>query len=184
MPQFNTMDLVLDVESGAVEVQPEKKKFLKYTSDKERLLLLTILATSAHKSGTKGTNETKFTKAVDILLMDNMYNSKGPKRDWSTIRNKFLSMLNVFKKKIGLETDALVNCSALPDVDSLSEVDTILFDMCRDEETANAETALLKEDADEKAAIKNGCVDVITSGGGRKGLAPMAKTLLETKPNT
>jgi hypothetical protein len=42
------MDLVLDVESGAVEVQPEKKKFLKYTSDMERLLLVTILATSAH----------------------------------------------------------------------------------------------------------------------------------------
>lgn len=178
------MDLILDVETGAVEEQPEKKKFLKYNSDMERLLLVTILATSAHKSGTKGTNEMKFTKVVDLLWMDNMYNSRGPKRDWSTIRHKFLTMLHVFKKKIGLGTDALVNCSALPDVDSLSETDSILFEICRDEETANAETAVLKEEADEKAAIKNGCTDVISSGGGRKGLAPMAKALLESKPTS
>ena len=56
--------------------------------------------------------------------------------------------------------------------------------MCRDEDTANTETSLLKEDADEKATIKNGCIDVITSGFGRKGLAPMAKALLESKPTS
>lgn len=186
MPQFEsciTMDVVLNVEIGGVEVQPEKK-FLKYTSEMEHLLLMTIFAANAHKSSTKGTNETKFSKIVDILWMDEMFNLKGPKRDWSTIRNKFLSMLITFKKKIGLGTETLINCSALPDVDSLNEIDTVLYDMCRDEETANTETALLKEDANEKAAIKNGCTDVITSGGDRKELAPMAKALLESKPTS
>jgi hypothetical protein len=36
------MDLVLNIVTGGVEVQPEKK-FLKYTSEMERLLLMTIL---------------------------------------------------------------------------------------------------------------------------------------------
>jgi hypothetical protein len=97
------MDLVLNIVTGGVEVQPVKK-FLKYTSEMERLLLMTILASNAHKSATKGTNEVKFTKVVDILWMDKIYNSKGPKHDWSTIRNKFLNMLNTFEKKIGLGT--------------------------------------------------------------------------------
>lgn len=135
------MDLVLNVETGGVEVEPERKKFLKYTLAMDLLLVKTILASNAHKSATKGTNEFKFTKVVDVIWADELFSFKGSKRDWSTVRNKFLSMLTAFKKKIGLGTDALVKCSALQDVDSLDELEAILFEMCRDEETANAEIA-------------------------------------------
>ena len=44
--------------------------------------------------------------------------------------------------------------------------------------------AILKEAADEKMAIKDSVCDVITSGGGRKGLPKMAKDLLATKPDS
>ena len=54
-------------------------------------------------------------------------------------------MLISFKNKIGLGTETLIDCSALPDVDSLNEIDTILYDMCRDEDTANTETSLLRK---------------------------------------
>ena len=77
-----------------------------------------------------------------------------------------------------------VNCSALPDIDLLTEMDSLLLNICRDEETANAETALLKEAADEKMAMKDGVCGIIISGGGRKGLPKMAKDLLATKPDS
>ena len=77
-----------------------------------------------------------------------------------------------------------VNCSALPDVDSLTEMESLLLDICRDEEIENAETAILKEAADEKMAMKDSVCDVITSGGSRKGLPKMAQDLLATKPDS
>ena len=80
--------------------------------------------------------------------------------------------------------DEKVNCSALPEIDSLMEMDALLLDICRDEEKANADTALLKEAADEKMALKDGVCDAITSWGGRKRLPKMAQNLLATKPDS
>ena len=76
-----------------------------------------------------------------------------------------------------MEGEDKVNCSTLPDVDSLTEMECLLLDLCRDEEKANAETAILKGAADEKMAMEDGVYDVITSGGGRKELPKMAKDL-------
>lgn len=180
------MEIVIDDSTGVPNAQPvpEKKSFLKYTPAMEVLLVKTILAMNAHKSSTTGTFEVKFTAVVESLWLSEIYSSKGPKRDWSTIRYKFLSLVTAFKKKVGLGGDDKVNCSALPDIDLLTEMDSILLDICRDEETANAETALLKEAADEKMAMKDGVCGVITSGGGRKGLPKMAKDLLAKKPDS
>jgi hypothetical protein len=180
------MEVVLDVDAGVHIAQPvpEKRSFLKYTPAMEILLVKTVLVMNAHKSSTTGTFEVKFTAVVESLWLSEIFSCKGAKPDWSTIRNKFLTLVNNFKKKIGLGTDAMVNCSALPDIDMLSEMESLLLDICRDEELANAETALQKEAADEKMAVKDGVCDVITSGSGRKGLPKMAKDLLATKPDS
>ena len=180
------MEIVIDDSTGVANAQPvpEKKSFLKYTPAMEVLLVKTILAMNAHKSSTTGTFEVKFTAVVESLWLSEIYSSKGPKRDWSTIRYKFLSLVTAFKKKVGLGGDDKVNCSALPDIDLLTEMDSLLLDICRDEETANAETALLKEAADEKMAMKDGVCGIITSGGGRKGLPKMTKDLLATKTDS
>ena len=69
-------------------------------------------------------------------------------------------------------------------MDKLTEIEAILFDICRDEETANAELAVLREASEEKAAIKDGVTNTITSGAGRKGLSGMAESLLGTKPDS
>jgi hypothetical protein len=131
----------------------------------------------AHKSSTTGTFEVKFKAAVESLWLSDIYSSKRPKRDWSTIRYKFLTLVKDFKKKVGLEGEDKVNCSTLPDVDSLMEMECLLLDICRDEEKANAETAILKDAADKKMAMKDGVCDVINSGDGRKELPKMAKDL-------
>lgn len=180
------MEVVLDVDAGVHIAQPvpEKKSFLKYSLAMEILLIKTILSMNAHKSSTTGTFEVKFTAVVESLWLDELYSSKGAKRDWSTIRYKFLTLVSNFKKKVGYGNDEKVNCSALPEIDSLTEMDALLLDICRDEETANADTTLLKEAADEKMALKDGVCDVITSGGGRKGLPKMAQNLLATKPGS
>jgi hypothetical protein len=57
------------------------------------------------------------------------------------------------------------------------EMECLLLDICRDEEKANAETAILKDAADKKMAMKDGVCDVINSGDGRKELPKMAKDL-------
>ena len=180
------MEIVIDEAAGVQNAPPvpEKKSFLKYTPAMEILLVKTILAMNAHKSSTTGTFEVKFTAVVESLWLSEIYSSKGPKRDWSTIRYKFLSLVTAFKKKVGLGGEDKVNCSALPDVDSLTEMESLLLDICRDEEIENAETAILKEAADEKMAMKDSVCDVITSGGSRKGLPKMAKDLLATKPDS
>lgn len=177
------MNAIVDVDIGD-KVVIEKRTILKYSMEMECLLVKTILSSNAHKSSTSGTNEVKFTKVVDTLWSDQIYQCKGKKRDWSTVRHKFLTLLNAFKKKVGLGTSEVVNCSALPDVDLLTEIESLLYEICRDEETANREIALDKEAASEKAAIKDGIADVIVNGGGKQELSAMAKSLVESKPSS
>lgn len=179
---LNMDDLLLDVENDEIVI--EKKVLLKYCPRMEILLVKVILAANAHKSSSKGTNQVKFCRVVDTLWQNPLFSSKGPKRDWSTVRNKFLGLLNAFKKKVGLGTSDMINTSALPDIDKLSEVDALLFQICRDEEVALEEITLIKEAAEEKAAIKDGVTNVVTSGAGRKGLPGMAQSLLASKPNS
>ena len=72
------MDLVflLSIETGGVEVDAEKENFIENTGHVKHLPLVTILASNAHRSATKGTNDVKFTKVVDIIWMDELYRSK------------------------------------------------------------------------------------------------------------
>ena len=75
------MELTVDVDSAAVPEAPEKKTFLKYTTDMECLLISTVLSSNAHKNSTKGTNEVKFGKVVDLICTSEIFRSKGAKRD-------------------------------------------------------------------------------------------------------
>ena len=122
----------LPPDTGNVEVVVlEKRVLLKFSDEMEILLVKSILAANAHKSSSVGTNQVKFTRIVDALWENPLFSSKGPKRDWSTIKNKFITLPNTFKRKVGLGS-TVVNCSALPNVEDLPELDALLFEICRD----------------------------------------------------
>ena len=170
-------------DASSADVVPEKRVLLKLSPEMEVFLVKSILAANAHKSSSAGTNQVKFTRIVDTLWCNPLFYSKGPKRDWSTIRNKYIAMLNAFKRKIGLGTSTLVNCSALPNVEDLPEVEGLLFEICRDEETAQEESAQ-KECKEEETAIKDAVGDVITCGGGGKKVGKAARSLADSKPKS
>ena len=170
-------------DTGNVDAVLEKRVLLRFCAEMEVLLVKSILAANAHKSSSAGTNQMKFTRIVDALWENPLFFSKGPKRDWSTIRNKFLSMLNTFKRKVGLGS-TVVNCSALPNVEDLPEVEGLLFEICRDEETAQEETAQKKENKEEETAIKDAVTDAVTSGGGGKKVGEAARSLADSKPKS
>ena len=173
----------LPPDTSGSDVILEKRVLLKFDAAMEVLLVKSILAANAHKSSSAGTNQMKFIRIVDTLWENSLFSSKGPKRDWSTIRNKYLSMLNSFKRKVGLGS-TVVNCSALPNVEDLPEVEALLFEICRDEETAQEETVQKKECKEEETAIKDAVTDAVTSGGGGKKVGEAARSLAESKPKS
>ena len=120
LTSHSNTDIELPPDTGNVDVVVlEKRVLLKFSAEMEILLEKSILAAIAHKSSSTGTNHVKFSRIVDALCENPLFSSKGPKRDWSTIKNKFITLLNTFKPKIGLGTSTLVNCSALPNVEDL-----------------------------------------------------------------
>lgn len=173
----------LPPDTSGSDVILEKRVLLKFDAAMEVLLVMSILAANANKSSSAVTNQMKFIRIVDTLWENSLFSSDGPKRDWSTIRNKYLSMLNSFKRKVGLES-TVVNCSALPNVEDLPEVEALLFKICRDEETAQEETAQKKECKEEETAIKDAVTDAVTSGGGGKKVGEAARSLAESKPKS
>lgn len=166
-------------DTSGSDVVLEKRVLLKFDAAMEVLLVKSILAANAHKSSSAGTNQMKFIRIVDTLWENSLFSSKGP----STIRNKYLSMLNSFKRKVGLGS-TVVNCSALPNVEDLPEVEALLFEICRDEETAQEETVQKKECKEEETAIKDAVTDAVTSGGGGKKIGEAARSLAESKPKS
>ena len=180
----NTVRMELPPDTGnADDVVLEKRVMLRFSAEMEVLLVMSILAANARKSSSAGTNQMKFTRIVDALWENPIFSTKGPKKDWSTIRNKYLSMLNSFKRKVGLGS-TVVNCSALPNVEDLPEVEGLLFEICRDEETALAETLERKESKEDEAAIKDAVTDAVTSGGGGKKVGEAARQLADSKPKS
>ena len=184
LTSHSNTDMELPPDTGNFDVVVlEKRVLLKFSADMEILLVKSILAANAHKSSSAGTNQVKFTRIVDALWENPLFSSKGPKRDWSTIKNKFITLLNTFKRKVGLGS-TVVNCSALPNVEDLPELDALLFEICRDEKTAQEETAHKKEMKDEETAIKDAVADAVTSGGGEKKVGKAARNLADSKPKS
>ena len=59
------------------ELPAARKVMLKYTPEMELELVRCILASSAHKNSSKGTNQVKYTAVVDTLWRNPLFSSKG-----------------------------------------------------------------------------------------------------------
>jgi hypothetical protein len=175
-------DMVEDaaVESGEVVVLKPKRVYFKWTEYMLLMLVKAVLVNHAAYADTEN-YETKYGKVILSLWKLKVFSDQGPPLAWGTVKDKFKSTLEAFKKKFGYgDGGDRVNTSALPDIDDLPEIDVLLNEIYR-QVAKRAEAADLEKrtKTQKKEAISN-ITDVLKVGGGKAGLAKLATEMSNT----
>lgn len=168
------MDNDTAVESGEVVVLKPKRIYFKWS---EYMLLMLVKAVHVYHAAYADTEnyETKYGKVILSLWKLKAFTEQGPPLAWGTVKDKFKSTLEAFKKKFGYgDGGERVNTSALPDVDDLPEIDVLLNEICRQIAKKADVAELEKKTKIQKKEAINNITDVLKVGGGKAGLHKLA----------
>lgn len=168
------------VESGDVVVLKPKRIYFKWS---EFMLLMLVKAVHVNHAAYADTDnyEIKYGKVILSLWKLKVFSDQGPPLSWGTVKDKFKSVLEAFKKKFGYgDGGDRVNTSALPDVDDLPEINVLLNEIYG-QIAKRAEVADLEKrtKTQKKEAISN-ITDVLKVGGGKAGLVKLATEMSTT----
>ena len=160
-----------------------RTNYLSWTPEMELQL---VKAVSVHKAHIKSklqseTYEVKYNRVIIDLWGRRVFSEQGSSQTWSTVQAKFRSLCTKFCNAHGYgEGGARVNLSALPDEDSLSEMDDLLHKMCKEISKQVEVTDIEKKTKMQKKKTVSSITDVIIGGGGKDGLLKLSKDIVES----